>query len=265
MILNSLYKVVSASSLLLSPAVALPATSPDATAVTLSPQTALRILPLGDSITFGFNENPGNSYRRFLQCSLSTAGIPVSYIGSLANGDWTNNANEGYTGQQITPILTSASKILEQKPSPNVVLLHAGSNDILRNSDLANAPQRLSAMIDTIIEKTDAAVLVAKIIGFGTGNTQFNAPADTYNSAIEGIVAERTKKGLRVKVVDMHAVVTASDLSDGIHPKASGFKKMAQVWLDGLQGLAINNVTGDFVDLGRSAVPGSGNCADLAA
>ncbi|CAG8978236.1 hypothetical protein HYALB_00010727 [Hymenoscyphus albidus] len=263
MILNSLYKVFSASSLLLYPVLALPAPSPNST--TLSPQTALRILALGDSITFGFNENPGNSYRRFLQCSLSTAGIPVSYIGSLTNGDWTNNANEGYTGQEITQILTSASKILAQKPSPNVVLIHAGSNDIIHNTDLANAPKRLGAMIDSVVEKTDAAVLVAKIIGFGAGVTQYNAATDTYNSAIEGVVAERTKKGLRVKVVDMRAVVTASDLVDGVHPKASGFKKMAKVWLDGLQGLAINNATGAFVDVGKSAVPGSGNCADLVA
>ena len=36
-------------------------------------------------------------------------------------------------------------------------------------------------------------------------------------------------------------------------------------WLAGLKGLTISNATGTFVDLGYSAIPSSGHCADLSA
>lgn len=60
-------------------------------------------------------------------------------------------------------------------------------------------------------------------------------------------------------------MVDADELIDGIHPIASGYKKMAAAWLEGLQGLSVSNVTGAYTDLGASAVPSSGSCADLAA
>ncbi|PVH80470.1 carbohydrate esterase family 3 protein [Cadophora sp. DSE1049] len=236
-----------------------------ASSAKLSTSTALRILALGDSITYGFNENPSNSYRKFLQCSLSTSGVPVTYIGTTTSGDWTNNAVDGYVGQTIEQIGSSASWILSQTPPPNLVLLHAGSNDILHSVDVATAPERLGTLIDTVIKATGASVLVAQIIRLGEGYTEYNTLVDTYNAAIPAVVAARVAAGKNVKVVDMSGQVDADELIDGIHPIAEGYRKMAAAWLAGLDGLSVSNVTGVFMDLGASAVPSSGNCADLAA
>lgn len=241
--------------------VALPASSLD----TSTALPALRILALGDSITYGFNQRPSNSYRRFLQCSLSTSGIATTYIGSLASGDWTNNANDGFVSQEIDEIGVSASSTLAQIPPPNLVLLHAGSNDILHSVDTSTAPERLGTLIDSVIAATGASVLVAKIIRLGEGYEEFNSLVDAYNAAIPAIVAARVAEGKKVAVVDMSGDVEASELIDGIHPRAAGYRKMATAWSAGLAGLSISNVTGAFEDLGGSAVSSSGNCADLAA
>ncbi|KAH7420241.1 SGNH hydrolase-type esterase domain-containing protein [Cadophora sp. MPI-SDFR-AT-0126] len=236
-----------------------------ASSAKISTSTALRILALGDSITYGFNENPSNSYRKFLQCSLSTSGVPATYIGTTTSGDWTNNAVDGYVGQTIEQIGSSASWILGQSPPPNLVLLHAGSNDILHSVNVDTAPQRLGTLLDTVIAKTGASVLVAQIIKLGEGYEQYNDLVNTYNAAIPAVVATRVAAGKNVKVVDMSGRVDAGELIDGIHPVAEGYRKMAAAWLAGLDGLKVSNVTGAFVDLGASAVPSSGNCADLKA
>ncbi|KAH7350549.1 SGNH hydrolase-type esterase domain-containing protein [Rhexocercosporidium sp. MPI-PUGE-AT-0058] len=226
---------------------------------------SLRILALGDSITYGFNERPSNSYRKFLQCSLSTSGVAATYIGSTTSGDWSNNAVDGYVGQAIDQIGVSASWILTQTPPPNLVLLHAGSNDILHSVDVATAPKRLGSLIDKVVAATGASVLVAQIIKLGEGYTEYNTLVDTYNAAIPAIVAKRAAAGQNVAVVDMSGQVSAGELIDGIHPIAAGYRKMAAAWLSGLNALSVSNVTGEFEDLGPSAVPRSGNCADLAA
>ncbi|KAK0108052.1 hypothetical protein ONS95_002873 [Cadophora gregata] len=231
----------------------------------ISTSTALRILALGDSITYGFNENPSNSYRKFVQCSLHTSGVAATYIGTTTSGDWANNAVDGYVGQTIEQIGSSASWILSQIPPPNLVLLHAGSNDILHSVNVATAPERLGTLIDKVIKATGASVLVAKIIRLGEGYTEYNTLVDKYNAAIPGVVATRVAAGKNVKVVDMSGQVNANELIDGIHPTAKGYRKMAAAWLAGLNGLTVKNVTGTFVDLGASAVPSSGKCADLAA
>ncbi|OWP05372.1 hypothetical protein B2J93_8114 [Marssonina coronariae] len=260
MLYSSFCKTLLVGGSLLGSAVAVPLF-----AYTLSQATSLRILPLGDSITYGFQESPGNSYRRFLQCCLSTSGIPVQYVGSHSNGDWENAENDGYISQEITKIGESAAWVLQQKPAPNVVLLHAGTNDILHSVDVAKAPERLGALIDSVISATDASVLVAQIIKLGEGYTEYNAALEKYNAAIPAIVAARVSQGKNVAVVDLSDTVSASELVDGIHPVAAGYEKMAAALFTALQDLPFNNVTGSFEDLGPTAVPSSGNCADLKA
>ena len=105
--------------------------------------------------------------------------MPATYIGTTTSGDWTNNAVDGYVGQTIDQIGSSASWILSQAPPPNLVLLHAGSNDILHSVDVSTAAERLGTLIDTVIEATGASILVAQIIKLGEGYTEYNTLVDT--------------------------------------------------------------------------------------
>ena len=91
---------------------------------------------------------------------------------------------------------------------PRTILLHIGTNDINQNYDVANAPARLSTLIDHILQqKPNVQLFVAQII------TEQGEPhatmVNTFNAAIPGIVAS---KGPNVHLVDMHAALTDDDV-----------------------------------------------------
>jgi lysophospholipase L1-like esterase len=109
----------------------------------------LRILPLGDSITYGYDSTDGNGYRQDLLNKLSSNPFfsPITYIGSQTNGNMANPNNEGHPGAIITEIVNFTTNHQALPARPNVVLLMAGTNDMIRNVDVATAPQRLGALI----------------------------------------------------------------------------------------------------------------------
>ena len=61
----------------------------------VAPGTELRILPLGDSITYGIQSTDGNGYRLRLQEDLS--GSKLLYVGDpqRQGGNMANNQNAG--------------------------------------------------------------------------------------------------------------------------------------------------------------------------
>jgi hypothetical protein len=147
--------------------------------------------------------------------------------------------------------------------APRTVLLHIGTNDVLQNYNLAGAPNRLSALIDHITAGAPAAdVFVATIIPVTSASQE--AAARTFNAAIPGIVQSKVNAGKHVHLVDMHAALTAGDLTDGIHPTAAGYDKMAATWY-----AALRSTPGTIGDAGGSSTTGtlvgtsSGRCLDV--
>lgn len=192
----------------------------------------LRILPVGDSITYGFKSSDGNGYRNDLLSKFS--GNNVRYIGSQRAGNMANNQNDGYSGFEISQIASQIAPALSQRP--NIVLLMAGTNDINNNDNTGTAPNRLGALLDQIISTCpDAVVVLAKITPIADGAAE--SRARTFNSAIDTVAQSRINAGHKVVVVDMQNSrngLTAGDLTDGLHPTNAGYAKMANVWWDGL-------------------------------
>jgi lysophospholipase L1-like esterase len=207
---------------------------PASHSVIISNGVELRILPLGDSITYGSLSSDGNGYRLDLQNLLS--GNTVQYIGSQHSGSMVDNANEGHPGAVISQIAQFANLSLNQLP--NVVLLMAGTNDMAIPSDPSTAPDRLGSLIDEIVAAVpDAAVLVAQLTPAMNQSTE--ASIVTFNAAIPGIVATRAN-AKKVIIVDMSKYVTTSDLADDLHPNDQGYANMASAWYDGIQQAASN-------------------------
>ena len=195
----------------------------------LNPKLPLRILPLGNSITWGYGSSTGNGYRQPL---LDLLPNPVTYIGTEHSGNMTNNENEGHPGAIIYQIALYADKILPSRP--NVILLMAGTNDILGKFAVDEAPSRLSVLIDRCVDACpDAVVLVAHLTPFLARGTQ--ARADEFNAAIPGIVKEKTGQGKKVLAVDMMKYVELGGLMDGLHPSDVGYDGMARAWFDGIK------------------------------
>ncbi|MBU2670254.1 AbfB domain-containing protein [Actinoplanes bogorensis] len=184
-----------------------------------------RILPLGDSITDGFNV-PGG-YRINLWRALTGAGHLVDFVGSQSNGptDLPDREHEGHSGWRIDQVDAQATGWVTAT-APRSVLVHLGTNDIVQNYDVANAPARLSALIDRIrAAAPNADVFVASIVPFSDPARE--AAANNYNARIPGIVSG---KGAKVHFVDMHAALTTAQLADGVHPNREGYDRMAARW-----------------------------------
>lgn len=187
----------------------------------------LRILPLGDSITYGFQSSDGNGYRQYLLTLL--AGNNVNFIGSVQAGTMTNNNNEGHSGAIIDQIASYAYLSLPERP--NVVLLMAGTNDMNNDVDPDNAAARLGALIDEIFAACpDTVVIVAQIIP--AANPDTFARLVTYNARISLLVNQQQTAGKHV--IKAWMPLTTDDLIDGLHPTDMGYSKMADGWLDAL-------------------------------
>lgn len=218
---------------------------------------------VGDSITHGKQGGSinvdGNGYRRQLWWDITDN--PKHFVGSQLAGNMPDPYSEGYDGAIIQDIATFINSSLSSM-RPNVVLIHAGTNDMNRPIDPPNAPERLGAMIDEVVSVCpDAAVLVAEIIT--TNYTESAAElTQTYNAAIPGVVSARADNGKQVLLVDMSNLLTLDELTDGIHPTDEGYGKMADAWFAGIQQAAEKGWIKEPVQLsnaprgsGCSAVP----------
>ena len=192
----------------------------------------LRIMPLGDSITRGSLSSNDNGYRRPLQSRMDGAGITTDFIGSLKTGSMNDNDHEGHSGSFLSEIKNYA--LLSINAQPNVVLLHAGTNDMDKNIDVANARYRLSEIIDLVYRNCpDAVILVAQIIPCRNANMQ--ARVDAYNAAIPDVVKKRVDAGRKVMAVDMSRLLnTSTDLADDKHPNDQGYSKIGNAWYEAI-------------------------------
>jgi enterochelin esterase-like enzyme/lysophospholipase L1-like esterase len=192
--------------------------------VTTTP-TAIKIMPLGDSITDGLTVAGG--YRIKLWSLIKNNGSTVDFVGSMSNGptELGDRNHEGHSGWRIDQIDTNINSWMDSY-KPKIVLLHIGTNDIAQNYNIANAPNRLSALIDKICAKLPdgGKLFVATIIPLSFGNV------NSFNLQIPGIVKTKANQGKPVYLVDMYSALTTADLADGVHPNLNGYNKMADVW-----------------------------------
>lgn len=222
--------------------------------------TAVRLMPLGDSITWGVGSSTGNSYRGDLYNELSAEGHSPDFVGSGSNGTMSDPANEGHSGYRIDQIAALADATVDHY-RPSVITLEIGTNDLNQGYQVSTAPARLSALIDQLtFDAPDATVLVGTVI-VSTSATEEGSRA-AFNQQLPGIVQSKQSAGKHVRLVDMSAL-TASDLSDSLHPNDGGYQKMADAFNGGLQAADAAGWLTTPVALGGAVQSGiAGKCLD---
>ncbi|KAF1985598.1 carbohydrate esterase family 3 protein, partial [Aulographum hederae CBS 113979] len=191
----------------------------------------LRIMALGDSITWGALSTTGNGWRGPLQKLLlqngGTAGTTVDFIGSLTHGNMADSDTEGHSGAFLADILPHVHPAIEARP--NIVTIHAGTNDMDKNRDVWTAIKRLEAIVRAVATGApDATIFLARII---PANDKAMQPrSDVYNNQITTLSKTLSREGLKIFLVDMSDLLTWHDLSDRKHPNDRGYAKMAQKW-----------------------------------
>ncbi|GKQ41342.1 ricin-type beta-trefoil lectin domain protein [Streptomyces sp. A012304] len=207
-------------------------TAAGVTPAAAAPNTPLRVMPLGDSITWGVGSSTGNGYRGPLWNRLAADGHPLDFVGTGRNGPMSDPDNEGHSGYKIHQIAALADASLTRY-RPNVVTLHIGTNDLNESYQVSTATDRLKSLVNQITAAApDATVLVASLVVSTSGSEERYRAA--YNQAIPRIVSDAQAAGKKVAHVDMSSLTTA-DLVDALHPNDSGYQKMADAFHRGVQ------------------------------
>jgi lysophospholipase L1-like esterase len=197
------------------------------------PVSSLKIMPLGDSITYGEGIPGYGGYRNLLGALLENDGYMVDFVGSQQSAEdaLPDADHEGHPGWTILGIKRGIdSEGWLETYQPDIILLHIGSNDVLGSADspygnTAYAPDDLSALLDDILVRLPAThIIVAQIIRTRWGSDSNHL---LYNDAIPDIFASR---GARVSMVDMRNILSKSDFITLYHPNPKGYDKMAHAW-----------------------------------
>jgi lysophospholipase L1-like esterase len=203
----------------------------------------LRIMPLGDSITFGSGGTANlGGYRGPLYTLLTSAGYTVDYIGSQTGNSASvpDQDHEGHGGWRIDQLDANMVGWLGSMADPDVVLMHIGTNDFGQNLDTVNAINRLDALILKIATlRPDAQIIVTNLM-------ERNEPANAaiqaqFNPFVTARIAAHGAAGRRVTFLDMRAAVPLSDMPDQLHPNQAGYQKMANAWLPAIQAVVTPN------------------------
>ena len=224
----------------------------------------LSILPLGDSITYGSTTHvyPSGGYRSRLYQDFTSAGQSIRFLGSVYDtwspllqkaGEAWHEGHGGYTIQQISQNFDGVGPGNSTSPNngghwidgtgsrravyPDVILLHAGTNDILERHTAAQAASDMDALVRKITtERPDAELFVAAILPLA--DPAKNAQVRVYNALLRTtVVPEYQRLGKHVLLVDQYSRfvdtkgnVLTSHFGDGIHPDRTGYDWMGDTW-----------------------------------
>jgi lysophospholipase L1-like esterase len=227
--------------------------------------TTIRVMPLGDSITDGFVVAGG--YRTQLWTrTVQTDGDAIDYVGSLTSGpaNLGDQNHEGHTGWCIDGLpCGKANDMLAfidgwlTKAQPNIILLHAGTNDINDGFTGAQTAAHMDALLGKIFtDEPTVDVIVAKIIPMAVTGTKLQAWTD-FDAAIPGLVSKYAALGDNLHMVDMSTLLMVRTTDyyqssptagfDSLHPSLTGYQKIADAWYPAL--------TADYQSLEGSATP----------
>ncbi|MBL0887218.1 cellulose-binding protein [Myceligenerans sp. I2] len=203
------------------------------------PGDPVRIMPLGDSIT----GSPG-CWRGNLWQLVTDAGYDVDFVGSQYAGCAPAGADldhEGHGGALVTNVVASGeTRTWLEQNTPDVVLLHFGTNDVWSNVPPSQILDAYSSIVADLRElNPDATVLAAQIIPLepdaSFGCTDCAQRAVNLNAQIPAWAASLSTAESPIVVVDQWTGFDASnDAYDGVHPNDSGNVKIAARWFDAL-------------------------------
>ena len=198
---------------------------------------AVRIMPLGDSIT----GSPG-CWRALLWNRLQSSGFTnIDFVGTLPPqgcGVPYDGDNEGHGGALVTQVANQ-----NQLPgwlsatTPDIVLMHFGTNDVWSNLDPATVLAAYSKLVDQMrASNPTMKILVAKIIPLNpSGCVDCPNRAIALNNAIPAWASGKSTAQSPIVVVDQWTGFnTATDTNDGVHPNDTGNQKISDRWYPAL-------------------------------
>ena len=232
---------------------------------------ATRIMPLGDSVTYGNTSGVGSSdwqtsYRKALWEKLIAAGYDVDFVGSEEAGeliappfDYDNAGFPGVRDDDMVELLNSGynphsfeqvtpGPYLESYPA-DIILLHIGTAGL--DDDFSGYVEDILDEIDTYesVSGNEVWVILALIINRScitdTPPCPLSATTTDLNDNVYLMADDRISNGDKIVIVDMEdgagmdyrLSTVGGDMNNDLHPyqPGSGYEKMADVWFSALE------------------------------
>ncbi len=187
-----------------------PEPAPQPRAHTAAADTRPVIVAFGDSLTAGFNVEPGESYPDYLQQLLDARGYQYRVVNAGIGGDTTGSG------------LDRVDSIIAMKPA--IVILELGGNDGLRGLPLERTRTNLEAILDRL-EASGAVTVLA-------GMTLSRNYGPEYIAGFERIyrdLAQRRRLPFIAFLLEGVAGRPGLMQGDGIHPTAEGNRRVAEI------------------------------------
>lgn len=203
----------------------------------------VRVMPLGDSITYGIGSPTRSGYRIPLYRGLRSAGARIDMVGTQTAGACCYDANnEGHPGWTCGGLLYGNGQpgtgidYWMNAYRPNVVLLHCGTNDI--RPHILTRPDVIAWRLGEIIRRIHAhnptadvfvarPIVVHQIRITARRAAAHNRRLAAYDRFIPGVVA---RAGTRTHLVDMRYATGRAGMADALHPDDAGYWQMARRW-----------------------------------
>jgi lysophospholipase L1-like esterase len=203
----------------------------------------LHILPLGDSITLGAQ----GGYRNDLYNALTEQGYKVDMVGTQydTSTEIDDKDHEGHPGFTIANMRSEVDGYLSAITTPDVVIVMLGTNDEAwwTTKKPEETKDEMVELVDHLREKLPDAVLIISTIPPQSSmnvepvNMDRAEMTKQYNAGIKTALGEHKDAGKKVFVADPNAILTLSDLYDGIHPSREAHTRIAGVFEDVMIGL----------------------------
>ena len=243
--------------------------------VVIAKSTDLRVMPLGDSITAGVGPNgvhlEDGGYRGTLAKQLAAAGYHVTFVGTRTDFSvgLSDPAHEGWPGYVLRAmpgdappgqLYGSLVAAAIRQNHPDIILLMAGTNDLLRYErhvagyTLPSIARSMDLLLGQIFaEKPNVRVVVAPVVSSPRIDTcalaEFagkDACGPAGPETLRTVVAGYAKRGYAITFAPSmaNAVPRDSDhFPDGIHPSGpGGYPAIADVWFKAIEQLRVSSV-----------------------
>ncbi len=174
-------------------------------------EAPLRIVALGDSLTAGYGLESGQDFATKLQEALIADGISVKID------------NAGVSGDTSAGGLARVDWATAGDPSPKLVIVALGANDMLRGIDPDVTRKNLAAILDRLKEK-NIPVLLAGMRSPTNLGPFFRGKFDKMYREL----AREYDVPLYPFFLEGVAMNAELNLSDGIHPNQKGIAIMVE-------------------------------------
>lgn len=212
---------------------------------TSSSGSAVKILALGNSIT------EGSSYRYRLWKKLVDAEFDHTFIGLRSEED---HGYPDYKGLQFTDKHQGVSGItaldvaeeaingwLDQLFTPDVVLIHLGTNDaeviFEEEATVEEVVNSIRSILQALRNKNaEVKIYLAQIIPLNTEFPVQNELVPVLNARYAELANELNTTNSPIVLVDCYTDFSSADLEDAWHPNETGSEKMARRFAEALLG-----------------------------